>query len=144
MKETDITLVFKHIYNVVRRHGITKVVERLRQLEQSGITQHQLDIVDQIIIEVTKLYGITRTELFEHKKGTVAEARKMCYVVMKETLPLNETQIGVQFGRTNRVVYRAIDEYRNMSMSQKFDANWLKKKQIVDTAIKRYIQDLTA
>ena len=136
MKETDITSIFKHIYNVMRRYGVQNVIHKLRQLEAQGIDHFETEVIEAIIVHVTCQYEISRKDLFEGKKrGACSDARKMCYILMKENLSLNEMQIAWYFDRHNKAVYRAMYEYAQMNNSIKWQREFLEKKRIVDEKI---------
>lgn len=140
MKETDIASIFKHIYNIMRRYGVQNVIQRLRQLEAQGIDHFETEIIEAIIVQVTSSFSISRKDLFERKKrGASSDARKMCYVLMKENLTLNEMQIAWYFDRHNKAVYRAMYEYEQMNPSVKWHREFLEKKKEIDQKISALI-----
>ena len=43
-----------------------------------------------------------------NKRGKIAEARRMCFALMKEHLPFSDEQIGEYFGRSRQYINREL------------------------------------
>lgn len=105
---------------------------KLRQIQDDSITHRETEYIEAIISCVLREYQINRAQLMEQRKGIPADARKMCYVVINEKLNLSEAQIGLQFSRHNKVVYRALSEYRQMQPDNRVDKKFFEKKRKIE------------
>jgi chromosomal replication initiation ATPase DnaA len=140
--DSDFIGLLRNIYRVVRRHGVKVVEEKLRQMESFGIDDYETKVIDRIIEECCRAFRVERSELVDGKKrGIYASARKVAFVVMKETLSLSETQISFFFKRHNKVVYRAIQEWEMMDPTHPSDREMLGKKQVVSAAVTKFIEE---
>ena len=137
MIDTEIASLLKQFYSVIRKHGISKIINRFSLLELYLVDDQQEDLAEFIVKKVIFAYSITEKELFEKKQGITSEARTMCYVLMKEHLGLSESKIGWYFDRHNKVVYRALAEYSKMTDKVSWQKDFLKKKAEISQSIEQ-------
>lgn len=135
-KESETINLFKHILKVCKSHGIHKVDVILRQLEIHGLGESETELIEAIIARVTAIYQINRKDLFNtFRTRTCSEARKMCYILIRTHLEMSHSKIALYFNRNNRVVYRAIEDYKTMNVSIKWQREFIKNCQVVDIEI---------
>ena len=135
-KVEDNISLFKHILRVCKSHKVINVDGILRQLDIYGLTEYETELIEAVIYRVLALYDISRDQLLNsYKTRTCNEARKMCYVLIKTHLDMSEQKIALYFNRNNRVVYRAIDDYKKMRSNIKWQREFIDKMKAVDKEI---------
>jgi hypothetical protein len=142
MKETDIASIFKHIYTVFRVHGVNNVMDKLRQLQQVGLNEYNLALMEFIVTEVANMYRVRRSDLRTVRGGPESEARKMCYVIMCQELTVSEKNVAWYFDRSPKVVYRALEEYREMSDKVNWQKDFLKKLAVLRVKLDKRKQEV--
>lgn len=138
---TDLISLVTHILNVTRVHGVNNLKKKLEELQYQGIPDLKIILIDDAINEVVKSYGITRKDLFHGKrKGATSDARKMCYIILTEHFSLSEKEAAWYFERHPKVVYRALDEFKNMSNGVKWQRDFLAKKKEISNRVEVIIK----
>ena len=101
--QVEILEFLREVQRVISKHGLQKVVSQLRRLKVDSNNEIEKKICDFIVNETAKHYEIDIIDILTSKKrGTISEARRMCFALMKEHLPFTDEEIGEIFGGRSR------------------------------------------
>lgn len=107
--QSEIVFFFKEVQRVIKKHGLEKVLGQLRRIELDGGEGFDSDICEFIIIASSNHYMLPKDVLItSNKRGKIAEARRMCFALMKEHLPFSDEQIGEYFGRSRQYINKEL------------------------------------
>lgn len=101
--QDEIVSFFREVQRVISKHGLEKVLKQLRQIHFQNGDAYEQDVFEYILIITSNEYEIEKDEvLHSNKRGKVAEARRMCFALMKEHLNISDEEIGDYFGGKSR------------------------------------------
>lgn len=107
--QTEIVEFFREVQRIISKHGLSKVLGQLRRisLDSDG---YEKDVCEYILVVTSNHYLIPKELLLNSKKrGTISEARRMCFALMKEHLPFSDEQIGDYFnGRSRQYINKEL------------------------------------
>jgi len=99
----EIISFFREVQRVISKHGLEKVLDQLRRIHLDNGDDYEKDVLEHILIITSNRYDLGKdVVLFSNKRGKVAEARRMCFALMKEHLPFSDEEIGSYFGGKSR------------------------------------------
>ncbi len=99
----EIISFFREVQRVISKHGLEKVLDQLRKIHLDNGDDYEKDVLEHILIITSNRYDLDKDiVLFSNKRGKVAEARRMCFALMKEHLPFSDEEIGSYFGGKSR------------------------------------------
>jgi hypothetical protein len=103
INQVEILEFFKEVQRVISKHGLQKVLSQLRKIQNDFENTIERDIFDFILSETAKHYEIEINDILNSKKrGSISEARRMSFALMKEHLPFTDEEIGYYFGGRSR------------------------------------------
>lgn len=113
----EIAEFFGEVQRVISKYGIDHVVNKLREIRYEHADEHDRDICEYILVETCNLFRVDKDDvLHSNKRGIITEARRMCYALMKEHLPISDEQIGMYFkGKSRQFINR---ELQNLPLNQ--------------------------
>lgn len=127
----EIVDFFREVQKVIKKHGLETVLTKLREIH--GDNSHdgfEKDVCEFILVKTANHYLIPKEDIIRSKKrGVVSEARRMCFALMKEHLPISDEEIGDIFdGRSRQFVNK---ELKDLPINQdkfatKDEANFVK------------------
>lgn len=110
--KVEILEFLREVQRVISKYGIEKVIEQLRKLKVESNNVVYKKTCDYILTETAHHYQIDIIDILTSKKrGVISEARRMCFALMKEHLPLTDEEIGEYFGGRSR-------QYVNMELTK--------------------------
>lgn len=113
----EIVVFFGEVQRVIRKYGIDHVMRKLREIREEETDEIQLAVFNYILLKTCNHYLLSKKEvLHSNKRGIVAEARRMCYALMKEHLRISDEQIGFYFGGKSRQSVN--QEIKNLPLNQ--------------------------
>lgn len=99
----EIISFFREVQRVISKHGLEKVLHQLRKIHIDNGDEYERDVFHHILIATSNKYNLDKDViLFSNKRGRVAEARRMCFALLKEHLPISDEEIGSYFGGKSR------------------------------------------
>lgn len=144
-EQDEILNLIKQIYKGVRRFGIKKIDKTIRELNDDTPISNKLKVIDFILFKTSEKYQLRKKELLaSNKRGYVAEARRLCYILFKNNLEMKQSEIASFFKRDNTLIYKALKEYKNLDSSLYPDRNFLKNYNVLDKEVKEYKQKLSS
>jgi len=133
--------------SVIRKHGITKVIAILNNLDvqteiQSLHKEKLVNFICECIVFEFKSDNVFVKDLFNKtKRGDVTVARKMAIVLLKQFLSeLNDTQIGNLFSRSRQVIFNTMEEFKEMNPKNKHHAYFLTKHGVISKRVEIFIK----
>jgi chromosomal replication initiation ATPase DnaA len=148
--------VDKHISNTLRlvsdgvkKFGVKKFNKTLisvivsNEFENDNFIE-KIDTIIKYVLHEFRAFNITKEEIFETKKrGDITVARKMAVILIKSNIDISDKKLAGYFGgRCRQVVYNILDEYRNMDIENKLDAEFIEKYSRLDEKIKKFFSTL--
>jgi Bacterial dnaA protein helix-turn-helix len=127
----EIVDFFREVQKVIKKHGLETVLTKLREIHGNN-SQHgfEKDVCEYILAVTANHYKVPKEDIVRSKKrGIISEARRMCFALMKEHLPISDEEIGDIFdGRSRQFVNK---ELSNLPINQdnfatKDEANFVK------------------
>ena len=110
--QVEILEFLRELQRVISKHGLQKVLGQLRRLKVDSNNDIEKKTCDYILTETAHHYQIDIIDILTSKKrGLVSEARRMCFALMKEHLPVTDEEIGDYFGGRSR-------QYVNMELTK--------------------------
>lgn len=101
--EKEIINFLKELHRVISKFGADKVLNQIRKLHLDSDDVYTKDVCNYILVVTSNKYKITLDDLmYSNKRGNVSDARKMCFVLMKEHLSITDEEIGSYFGGKKR------------------------------------------
>jgi hypothetical protein len=101
--EKEIINFLKELHRVISKFGADKVLNQIRKLHLDSDDVYTKDVCNYILVVTSNKYKITLDDLmYSNKRGSVSDARKMCFVLMKEHLSITDEEIGSYFGGKKR------------------------------------------
>ncbi len=107
----EIVSFFKEVQRVISKYGLDKVLEQLRKIHLTNNDDYEKEVYNHILTITSNKYNLDKDiVLFSNKRGTVTEARRMCFALMKEHLPFSDEEIGSYFGgKTRQYINRELN-----------------------------------
>lgn len=97
--DKEIIHFLKELHRVITKFGADKVLSQIRKLHLESDNEFTKDVCNYIIIVTSNKYLISTNDLmYSNKRGTITNARKMCFALMKEHLTITDEEIGGYFG----------------------------------------------
>lgn len=96
------------------------LLNKIREIEEVGISGYSNEMLLMVVRQVREHYKISHDKLVCNNGNSdrltpESEARKMCYVLIKKYIPdLSEDSIAKYFNRSERVVFRALSEFKTI------------------------------
>jgi hypothetical protein len=119
---------FKEIYKGINKFGVVKVLKKLQQLDDEEIDEDLRELIRFIELKVVTTFEITIDQLKNStERGIVTDARKMCYVLLKNHADFSDYRVAMHFKKVRQVVHRAMKEYSKMSENIPQDRKFLEK-----------------
>lgn len=101
--QVEILEFFREVQRVITKHGLQKVLNQLRRIQNDFDNTFEKEIFNFILSETASHYQIEINDILNSKKrGTISEARRMSFALMKEHLPFTDEEIGYYFGGRSR------------------------------------------
>jgi hypothetical protein len=101
--QVEILEFFREVQRVITKHGLQKVLTQLRRIQNDFDNTFEKEIFNFILNETATHYQIEINDILNSKKrGTISEARRMSFALMKEHLPFTDEEIGYYFGGRSR------------------------------------------
>ena len=101
--QVEILEFFREVQRVISKHGLQKVLTQLRRIQNDFDNTFEKEIFNFILNETATHYEIEINDILNSKKrGTISEARRMSFALMKEHLPFTDEEIGYYFGGRSR------------------------------------------
>ena len=126
--DVDIVVVIKRLAKSISKHGVKKVVAILDQLntEDEFIEAHR-QLIKFIMNGVCNSFNIHVSETKKsNPRGKIADARSICFLLIKKHIDLKHKDIANLFGRKNHtLVSHAIKKFNNLDYSIKQDRFFL-------------------
>lgn len=130
MPKADLIGLLRNIYSLINRYGIEKVSSALTAANIDNVRE---EIVNEIIDKVAHSYDMTRDALINsNKKGIPAEARMLCYVLIRKYLSLSYRNIGIYFGKKELIVDLACRNFKTMNPEIKVHRDFLIRFEKID------------
>ena len=113
--QSEIVDFFREVQRVISKHGLSKVLVQLRNL-QIDLEGFEKDVCEYIISTTSNHYSILKEDLLHSNlRGKIAEARRMCFALIKEHLPFSDEKIGNIFSRSKQYVHQ---ELKSLPLNQ--------------------------
>jgi chromosomal replication initiation ATPase DnaA len=112
-KNSEIVVFFDEIHRMISKYGLKKVLYKIREIprEEKPVSN---EVLAEYIIEISSdIYGVeTDSVKYTRKRGDVADARLMCFALMKEHIKdISYEGIGLYFGgRSRQYVTRVVSD----------------------------------
>ena len=101
--QVEILEFFREVQRVITKHGLQKVLTQLRRIQNDFDNTFEKEIFNFILNETATHYQIEINDILNSKnRGTISEARRMSFALMKEHLPFTDEEIGYYFGGRSR------------------------------------------
>lgn len=101
--DKEIIHFLKELHRVISKFGADKVLSQIRKLHLENDDEFVKQVANYILALTSTKYGLTKDELmYSKKRGSVIEARRMCFALMKEHLNITDEEIGGYFGGKTR------------------------------------------
>jgi chromosomal replication initiation ATPase DnaA len=101
--QVEILEFLREVQRVISKHGLNKVLGQLRKIKIDSNNELERDVCEYILTETSRHYSIEINDILTSKKrGSISEARRMCFALMKEHLPFTDEEIGDYFGGRSR------------------------------------------
>ena len=129
----------------IRKHGIKKIMEKLRYMNIGDSNENFELIRDFIIDSVCEELGVPKKDLFNYqKRGNVTVARKISIVLLKQRLDMSDSDLGRFFGgRCRQVAYGVMKQYNALKKDNKVDVtNFFQYYEPINEKIITYIETL--
>lgn len=143
-EESENMIEFFHIvHKALRKFGITKLVDAVRQLEVEDVNFNYVHIKNFIFQTVCEEFDIPIQDLKSKKRGKVTIARKIIIIMLKKYLQLKDVDLSRYFGRCRQVFYNLMKEYRKLDRKDKMDNKiFFEKYDIINLKIENFIKTL--
>lgn len=101
--ELDLIKLFREIQISIAKYGLSAVTEQLKGIHKDENYIFRRDVCDYILIITSNRFLVKKEDILNSKKrGLISEARRMCFALIKEHLPLTDKEIGIYFGGRSR------------------------------------------
>jgi hypothetical protein len=113
----EIATFFGEVQRVISKYGIDHVMNKLREIHYEHTDAKDRDVCEYILAITSTHYRVVKDDVLKSKKrGVISEARRMCYALMKEHLPISDQEIANYFGGKSRQLVNR--EIKNLPLNQ--------------------------
>jgi chromosomal replication initiation ATPase DnaA len=143
--ETDVVSLVHQLARTIKKVGVRKVAEVLNKInEDKQASYFNKSVIDFTINEVCAEFSVPKTYIKRKNiRGTIIEARRMCFVILKKHLDLRHDEIASYFGLSSHaLVSTAIKDFKKLDAQIKRDREFLDKYMVVDAKVKGYREKL--
>lgn len=111
-KSSENVEMLRQLQKVVGKYGVNFVTKELRRLDERSSNKHTERIINHVLESVSKRYAIDIKDLmYSQKRGDTVVARKLCFILLNMNMEVGQEYIAEYFGKTRKVVGRALSEF---------------------------------
>lgn len=140
--KNEIAQFFGEVQRVISKYGIDTVMEKLREMQDDNPSEQDNAVCEYILVLTSNHYVVPKEDVkYSKKRGVISEARRMCYALMKEHLPISDEQIGQYFGgKSRQFINKEIKELpvNQDKFSTKDEAKFVKDFLVLTVEVLRY------
>lgn len=99
--DSDILAFVKYFHAIEQKVGISRIEQKLRELERERPDKGHTTVKNRILEEITRAYGISsKILLHSTKRGNVTQARVMAIILFHKHLKLTKSELADLFGHS--------------------------------------------
>jgi chromosomal replication initiation ATPase DnaA len=126
--DSEMVKVVKKMASAISKHGVTRVVGALNNLNEDddGFKSERL-LISFIIDECSKKFQVNPSDLSKKNiRGVTSDARSMCFVLIKKYLNYSHQDIAKRFNSNNHsMVSSALKRFDDLNYNVKTDRIFL-------------------
>lgn len=141
--DKELLLFIKEVYTGLKKFGVGKVSEKIRELKIDKYDSRKQQLIDIILFKIYESYGISLNQLKSNKRGITAEARRMSFVLFKQHLDLSQAEISQFFNRPSRIIVSdAIKDFKMMSKNIKREREFLETFETINGSVNSFKEEM--
>jgi len=136
--DEEVIALVKRLAKTIKKVGVKKVVAVLDELdtEENFIETHK-NLISFVIKQTSSSFMVNPEELKRKNiRGSLVEARSMCFILLKKHLELTHEDISGLFGNKNHsLVSNALATFKKLNYDIKTDRKFLEIFNDVDSKV---------
>jgi len=126
--DEEVILLVKRLAKTIKKVGVKKVVAALDDLNsEEGFIEVHKEIINLIITKTSLKFQVDSDDLKRKNiRGSLVDARSMCFVLLKKHLELKHNDIASLFGcRNHSLVSKALSDFNDLDYNVKTDRKFI-------------------
>lgn len=117
MKKKELKDLVVTIQKLIEEYGSSEVVSKLYELHLNNASVEKKELFHYTVTMCCNYFNCKKNDvLYSKKRGVITNARRMCFALLKEFMPITDEEIANHFGgRSRQLISR---EIQNLPLSE--------------------------
>jgi len=133
--------LFDEINKLIKRNTLSKTILQLKLLN-GGNKNDDIEIYENIIKNISELFGMPERELFENNGYETTNPKRTAYILINKYLHCSHESIALQFGKSRTTVTVSIGEFKKMEKDREFYEDYMELHDAIEQQVVTFIEQL--